>query len=350
MSASNCSPATLSHLPNEIWKNTFGYLTVVLSIISTFENIIVFVILLSNNVLQTPSNKIFAALAGSDFLTGLILAPIHAVQLLDDDVMQVCSVEYVRRYLSAILIGASALTLGIISYDRYLHLVHLQNYRMTKFKLYILLFVSWLIPCLMPLLRLIDDNEITYSYMVSFSALAVFTIIVISYAKLMVALKRHGSHSDNELYRTYMKSQKRAGRTVLIIITFYIIMFLPTTVTFVLYATATVSSVVHSKIYVVGVFLLLANSAVNPVIYTYRTPELQKFTRQLFGLRSKTERRRRETTMFQMHFSNDAAIIGCCHDITYKGRVAAITNTVLHCNNAKGRPSCVGIAYRGVVT
>ena len=331
--------ATLSNLPNETWGNVFGYLMVVLSIMSTFENAIVFIVLFSNKVLHTPSNKILAALTASDLLTGIVLAPLHALQLLNDDIMNICMIEHIRRYLSAILIGSSALTLGIISYDRYLHLVYLQNYRMSNLQLYILLVLSWSIPSLVPLLRFIEDNERTYSLIVSLSGVMVFLIIVISYANLLVALKRHRRHSDNKMYHSYMQNQHRAGRTVLIIITFYILMFLPTIIAFILYATEMFSVFALSESYVIGLFLSLANSAVNPLIYTYRTPELKKFTQKLFGLRP-----------VQSKLGPDSYIcdVPTVHNFN-PDRVAVIRNNMPNSSsNSNADIYCIGISYRDI--
>lgn len=332
---------TLSNLPNDSWRTVFGYLMVAVSFISTFENSIVFIILFSNKVLHTPTNKILAALAASDLFTGIILAPLHAAQLLDNHILRLCIIENVRRYLSAILIGASALTLAIISYDRYLHLVHLQNYRMTKQKLHLLIGVSWLIPCLVPLLRFIGDGERVYSLTVSAFGVLVFLIIVISYANLLVALRRHRKHSDNKMYRSYMENQHRAGRTVLIIITFYILMFLPTIISFILYATEECSVKVHAEFYIVGLFLSLANSAVNPIIYTYRMPELKKFKQQLLRIN------RAENCTVHESCLSDISVMETIHKSNE--RLAVIWNNIVHHHHNNNNNDVIGIAYREAV-
>ena len=87
-------------------------------------------------------------------------------------------------------------------------------------------------------------------------------------------------------------------------------MFLPTTVSFVLYATETFSPVAHSETYVIGIFLLLCNSAVNPIVYTYRTPELKKISQHLLGLKGTAELRcRRSTDMVEVIRETDVAVV-----------------------------------------
>ena len=88
---------TLSHLPNDEWKYTFAFLCIGVAVLATLENLVVIVIVFRNKILQTPSNMILLSLAVSNFLTGLVLAPLYAAQLLHPVLMRLCSIDMARR-------------------------------------------------------------------------------------------------------------------------------------------------------------------------------------------------------------------------------------------------------------
>lgn len=275
---------TLSYLPDGIWKPTFGILCVLVSLLATCENAVVIIIIYKNKILQTPSNKILLSLAVSNFLTGTILAPLYVVQLLDEQIIRLCMVDLVRRYLSAVLLGSALFTVGFISYDRCLHLLYLKSYKMSKRKMMSILLLCWFIPILVPLLRYIGENESIYAIIVIILGSVMLTVVVISYIALLVALHNHTKHTDNKMFRTHMSNERRTGRTVIIIVSISFFVGVPLLIYFGMLLGGERDVVVLSKTYVIVMILSMLNAVLKPLVYCYRTPLLRKYSKKLFGI------------------------------------------------------------------
>lgn len=274
--------STLGNLPNEYWSNVLGSLMCIATISATLENLLVLVVLSKYSVLKTTSNKILASLAMADFLTGATVAPLHAVQYLSEDVRQNCVVEQMRRYISTALIGASTLSLGFISYDRCLHLVKLQKYKMRLRFLYTVLLVCWLVPILIPFLRKISNSEQIYSATILTVGTINLLTILISYLAVILALHQYSRRCGTGFHQSAVENERRAGVTVLIVITLYISMLVPIFIHHGLNLTNSFDEKFLAITYSVAQCLAILNSSVNPLIYCYRTPVLKKFTRTLF--------------------------------------------------------------------
>lgn len=277
--------STLDHLPDVYWRYLFGSSMALIGVITTLENLLVLLVLNRYADLYTPSNKILGSLAVADFLTGCIVAPLHVIQYFDSDIMHACVVEIMRRYFSTALIGASCMTLGFISYDRYLHLVKLQNYNMSKRTLYIGLIFCWTVPLLVPLFRKITDTEELYSAIIILIVSIILVTIIFSYFGVISALRRRKNDivsRDPNISQSRTNYEYQAGVTVFIIITIYIIMVTPICLYFILKLTKLFDEKFLSKAYNFGIFLAVSNSAVNPLVYCYRTRSLKKYIVQIY--------------------------------------------------------------------
>ena len=129
----------------------FGASFMLISIMATVANGLVLIIIWKpghHNV--TSTTKLLTSLAVTDLLVGIIVSPLSSWQVLNYK-LNVCEIDYARRYFSIFLGITSGLTLALISYDRYILLTKLTNYNkyMTKRKLIILLIFVWLVPTLM---------------------------------------------------------------------------------------------------------------------------------------------------------------------------------------------------------
>ena len=130
----NCSTRMSSLEPP--LTTIFGVMFISISVFASVTNGFVLFVLWKPGRKVTTSTKILTSLAVSDFLVGMILSPLTSWQVLSKSLND-CRVEYTRRYLVLLLTGSSVLTLGLISYDRYILLLKLSNYSkyMTRWKL-----------------------------------------------------------------------------------------------------------------------------------------------------------------------------------------------------------------------
>ena len=277
--------STLVNLP-EYWKTTFGILCLVLSLLATLENAVVVIIIYKNKILRTPSNRILLSLAVSNLLTGIILAPLYVAQLLSNAVVVNCFVDLGRRYVSAVLLGSALLSVGFISYDRCLHLIHLRNYKMSTKKMIIILTICWFVPIIIPLFRYADESETVYAIIVIILGSVMLLVIVISYIGLLLALNSHTNHDDNKMSRTYMSNERRAGRTVIIIVFISFFVGLPLLIYFGMVLGGQHDDVFLAKTYIFVMFLSMLNAVLKPLVYCYRTPLLRKYAKELLGMKS----------------------------------------------------------------
>ena len=155
--------------------------------------------------------RILILLTTTGLLVGLTIAPLQAAELLVPGLHRNCAVDQARRILSAILVEASTFTIAAISYDRYVRLTRLNNYKlhMTRRKINILIIASWLIPVCLPVLRYVDETETIYITACASIMIVVLITIIIFYVILLSTLKRKSSmRSQNPEIERQMQTLK----------------------------------------------------------------------------------------------------------------------------------------------
>ena len=276
--------SVMEHLTQQ-WKIVFSVLFGILSISATFANGIVIKTIHRYTILHTKSNKILAALAVTDLLASVLVAPINVAQLLNRNSDATGKIYITRTCLSTVLILAADNITAFISFDRCLHIVKLSNYEIQNKTLCIVITVCWLIPVLTSLLLPLRKDRL-FVYLVNVEVWIILLIITVCYATLLIALQQYTTRDENILNDAYVKDQEQATRTVVIIITLYILMRLPLVISFFLVMTNRHNLSFNTKFYAFANFLCVSNSGVNPLIYCYRTSSLWKHVKKLFQLES----------------------------------------------------------------
>ena len=280
----NCTDE-FEELLDSRWKTTFSVLMTIVSILALLENGIILLVFYRNPVIRTASNMILLSMAAADFLTGLVVAPIYVVLLLDDSLVGNCKFYVIQKYFATAFMGASALIVAFISFDRFQNMTNLQNYRMSNFVLYRSLFICWSLPILVPIFGLI--NERVYSMILFIVGMLVIFIIIISYVALLVAIRKHRLTLNEDMSAILLTNEKKAWKTVLIIITCYFLMVCPLLVEKLMYAAEYFSDrnkIERPKFVILSKFLCAGNSVVNPLIYGCRTPNIKYRVLMLFGI------------------------------------------------------------------
>ena len=287
MSNTSCNTNYLSNFPSPIWNYTFGTINAVNAFTAIVENSFVLFIILWYKELCTISDGILISLVITDLLAGCTTSPLYAVKLFSETISLNCTVEEVRRSLGAVLIGASALSVAAISYDRYLRMMKLHNYsqHMTKGKCILLVLLCWVIAGSLPLLRHLPKTEIYY--VIAFSTLMalVFLLLIILYFLVLNSLRQRASWRQRSVQ--IEKQQMRSVKIVILIITVYVLMALPVMIPLILMPLQ-IDSETMGAIYVSVLTLNNLNSSANPIIYYYRNPFIRKYAKKLLGLDTKS--------------------------------------------------------------
>ena len=84
------------------------------------------------------------------------------------------------------------------------------------------------------------------------------------------------------LNREYLENQRRAARTVVLLITVYVLMNFPMLLSSYIGIAGGYPIVTVAKSVIFGVLFADLNAAVNPLVYYYRTPQLREHIKKLF--------------------------------------------------------------------
>eukprot|EP00112_Aurelia_sp_Birch-Aquarium-sp1_P011946 Seg2508.3 transcript_id=Seg2508.3/GoldUCD/mRNA.D3Y31 product=Melanopsin protein_id=Seg2508.3/GoldUCD/D3Y31 len=276
---------------------TLATVNIIQGLASTIGNFIVFFIIVKSKRLHTRSNVCLMSLATTDLLVGLVLEPLHIMQLFSAEYRSNCQFNTIRRFLATLFMGASIGSIAVVSYDRYKHLSETFNYRqcMKKKKIALLLMLSWLVPLAMPFSRYI--NEVVYKVVIIVYISMIIAIMITCYIFIIRIVKNREhslrvamTHSNSRAGE--MKNHIRAAKAIVLVIVFLLITFAPLAIYF---AVVAISSLLKKSIfmsatsreigYACCMTVAMANSAVNPVIYYLRIPEfrasLKRYARSL---------------------------------------------------------------------
>ena len=272
-------------------RSLFGIIHIGIGLSALFGNVVVLMIIAFARLFRNPSNIILSSLAMTDFLVGIILQPMHVMQLFSREFRAHCPFNGIRRDLSVFLAVASFSSITLISYDRYIRLSRTVNYskHMNLVKAAIFVFFCWLIPALFPLLRLIQKDEKIFVAVVSLYCYSNFITTAIIYyyiVKIVRQKKRQLAGPRSFLIRHHI----HAAKTVAVLVAFFFFVTAPIS----LYNTLVGIQVIFSTrisgftgkqreiFYTVAVTCAMANSGINPIIYYARIPEFRKQINKLF--------------------------------------------------------------------
>ena len=275
----------------------FAVINIVVGFVALTGNLLVFILISKTNSLRNRSMCCIMSLAITDFLVGVILEPMHIMQFLFQNFSENCAFNLIRRGFSVILIGASISSIAFISYDRYIHLSKTKNYtqNMTLRKITLLLFMVWFIPIVMPLIRVLGNDETVYGTMILFYSPSNFIIMMVCYICIIKIVKakeqkllRHNEFGRRRTMRG-TRYHVQAAKVVLIII----ICFFVTTMPISIYMGVSGIQLIMSKeivgfsgqtretLYAFAMTSAMVGSALNPIIYYARNPGFKERLKEM---------------------------------------------------------------------
>ena len=251
---------------------------ILLAVISTLENLVVIIVICKHKALRTPSLLLLGILSTIDFLTGCVVTPIKAIITLEHDwpLFKMFGVMFI------VVVVFSFSTIMLISFDRFFHVYYLEKYNLKMGKLSGALFLTWIPPLMLIFLVGVDFALVHF----------VFCILAMigAYHATIVTLRKYTSNAISALRLDVMEKHRQAVHTTLIIVIVFTLMNILPIVSIVLGLMGTF----YPTLCAVTYFALLANAAVNPVIYCLRIPCMRQYISNLFRIRNDTGRENTE--------------------------------------------------------
>ncbi len=269
-----------------------GIFNVILSLTAITGNLLVIIVILYYKPLRKRSNFLILCLAITDLAVGIVLQPMASAQVIDATIGKSCPVAYAVTYFGAMLCGASSWILALISYDRYLRLVKLQNYTsfMTPKKLYFLLAFCWIYPILLGILMFFDATIDVYYGILVFSANINIFIIALCYRgswkfireKAKVFPVNQEMQGANREENNRINHHWKIAKTFALLISCFLLCWTPM-VAFVVFlmikrhATIVLGGFAEYEhtVYYVTLLLGYSNSTWNPLIYFWKNRQLK---------------------------------------------------------------------------
>lgn len=291
-----CSVLGANNMTN-VARIILGLLNTFTSITATFGNLLIVIVIIYFKSLRRRSNFLIICLAITDLSVGALLQPMASAQLFNADIGKDCLTAYATTYLGAMLCGASSWILTLISYDRYLHLVKLQNYNlyMTKKKFLLMSAFCWIFPICLGFLMFSDLTLDVYYGILVLSANFNIIVIAVSYRQSYKFIKEKSkifpgtsvANKDSREESKKMNHHWKLAKTFAMIIVCYLLCWTPM-ISFVVYLViqrrarlsfGSFAPYLHT-VYYITLLMGYSNSSMNPVIYFWRNRELKSAMKQ----------------------------------------------------------------------
>lgn len=267
-----------------------GVINAVFSLLAMAGNALILAALHRNPSLRTPSYIFLAGLAATDLSTGLITQPIYAAYNIARfshhklPCSAITTYHTFDRYLSALTMGAMTL----MAIERWLHVANLYKSPLTVKHAYAIFGGLSLIPAISTVGRiwLISNRYFRNVWMPllrGFISVASSIILAFSYYKVVKAIKRHQrqihcSQSRQTVVRSTINitKYKKSVQTILIIVIFFLLGFLPSMIFMSLSVLSTPSgNGSFSVLTHISFTLFYLSSSFNPLLYCNRMIEIR---------------------------------------------------------------------------
>ncbi|XP_056145675.1 trace amine-associated receptor 13c-like [Lampris incognitus] len=279
-----------------------------ISLLTVALNLLVIISISHFRKLHTPTNLLLLSLAISDLLVGLLM-PSYRFHVLGDCWFLGDSLCVVSHFLSFIIISASVGNMVLISIDRYVAICDPLHYstKVTQRRVQISVCICWFCSFFYNSLVLKDFLNQPDKYnschgecvlMIDYIAGAVdliltvigpITVIIVLYMRVFVvavsqarAMRSHivSVPSQNTVTVTAKKSERKAARTLGVVIVVFLMCFCP----YYYPPFAGQGTLSSASSVAIVTCLLYCNSCLNPVIYAFFYPWFRKTVKLIASL------------------------------------------------------------------
>ena len=277
---------SFAYLSDEL-RAAFGAINTVIALVAFTGNLVALLVIVKIKYFRDLSTCFLGSLIMTDFLVGIIVAPMHVAQLVSEPLRNNCTFNDAKGYLSFLLFAASVSSIVLISHDRYLHMTKRQNYGqfMSKAKVAALITIGWVIPAAMVILDALGGkNPRKYARIAAFVFGSLcFVGIVVCYTYIMKTVRKQEKEmaiyqGQDQIQRSRISNDLRVAKVVAAILVCFLITIIPTATYTGLVGINTflpkgIPGLTETSIEIfnaVVVTLTMANSGINPLIYYLR--------------------------------------------------------------------------------
>lgn len=281
--AQNGSGSTTADLSN-MQAALLASINVLFSLIGTFGNLLVFLVVLRNRQLHTVTNVFIISLAVADLLVCLVAQPMYAIYLYG--LPHNAAYSITRKTFSFVSVLASISNLAAVTVDRYMAIVSPMAYqqRMSFKAAAILLCLIWLASLLLGIpsgyLRSVQHLTVYYTIALVIVIVPIYVRIYIIARRQARVIARQVGHLEKDL-RGKSERENLAAKTIGNVLAVFIVCWLPVTVLPMIFRYSGNSLAVRRALKWAQT-LALCSSAMNPLIYSLKTQIFRKELRKIY--------------------------------------------------------------------
>ena len=281
---------TVNDISSEVycWLVFITVISIITCPITTVLNALIMVAVKTKNQVRTKSNIALACLSSTDAVMGVIGLPLFSswliVELQGNTFGMHCELIGFTRTSLRLLTIASLLHLAIVNVERYIAIKHSLRYEIivTEARLIGVSALLWTITLLLTFLP--GNNYVQYDIgLTSLCIASIFSCQVVLYYETRRHEKKIALQQVSVEAREKFLREKKALKQTTTVIFFLIICYLPIIISRVFISTFAVLNSVNSVYFVhfTGVFFVISNSLLNPIIHCVRMKKFRLALKEL---------------------------------------------------------------------
>ena len=270
------------------WLVFITVISIITCPVTTVLNALIMVAVKTKNQVRTKSNIALACLSSTDAVMGVIGLPLFSswliVELQGNTFGMHCELIGFTRTSLRLLTIASLLHLAIVNVERYIAIKHSLRYEIivTEARLIGVSALLWTITLLLTFLP--GNNYVQYDIgLTSLCIASIFSCQVVLYYETRRHEKKIALQQVSVEAREKFLREKKALKQTTTVIFFLIICYLPIIISRVFISTFAVLNSVNSVYFVhfTGVFFVISNSLLNPIIHCVRMKKFRLALKEL---------------------------------------------------------------------
>ena len=281
---------TVNDISSEVycWLVFITVISIITCPVTTVLNALIIVAVKTKNQVRTKSNIALACLSSTDAVMGVIGLPLFSswliVELQGNTFGMHCELIGFTRTSLRLLTIASLLHLAIVNVERYIAIKHSLRYEIivTEARLNGVSALLWTITLLLTFLT--SNNYVQYDIgLTSLCIASIFSCQVVLYYETRRHEKKIALQQVSVEAREKFLREKKALKQTTTVIFFLIICYLPIIISRVFISTFVVLNSVNSVYFVhfTGVFFVISNSLLNPIIHCVRMKKFRLALKEL---------------------------------------------------------------------
>ena len=281
---------TVNDISSEVycWLVFITVISIITCPVTTVLNALIMVAVKTKNQVRTKSNIALACLSSTDAVMGVIGLPLFSswliVELQGNTFGMHCELIGFTRTSLRLLSIASLLHLAIVNVERYIAIKHSLRYEIivTEARLIGVSALLWTITLLLTFLT--GNNYAQYDIgLTSLCIASIFSCQVVLYYETRRHEKKIALQQVSVEAREKFLREKKALKQTTTVIFFLIICYLPIIISRVFISTFVVLNSVNSVYFVhfTGVFFVISNSLLNPIIHCVRMKKFRLALKEL---------------------------------------------------------------------